>query len=339
MKNFESRFRRPGRAAGAAAVALAFLVSSACSSDDDAASDAPATTAAADNGAAGDATTTTEASGPRTITHAMGETEVPAVVERVVVLDSSFLDSSVALGLIPVGATEGTASAGLPAYLGDDVTGEIEIVGTTTEPSLESIAALAPDLIIGAKVRHEAMYADLSSIAPTVFSESSGGDWQSQVTLTGESLGLADEAQALLDEFDARAIEVGETIGAAGKTASIVRFIPDQIRLYGPGSFSGSVLTAVGFDLGDKGWNEYHMAIISPEQIEQADGDFLFATNPEVESDGAVSTARGSLGALWDNLPVVAAGNAYDIADTTWMTGIGVLGANLILDDLEEWLG
>src|SRR3546814_19151293 len=36
----------------------------------------------------------TEEAGPRTVEHAMGSTEVPAEPERVVVLDSSFLDAS-----------------------------------------------------------------------------------------------------------------------------------------------------------------------------------------------------------------------------------------------------
>ncbi len=121
---------------------------------------------------------------------------------------------------------------------------DIELVGLTTEPNLEQIAALQPDLILGAKVRHEALYDQLSQIAPTVFSESSGTDWTSQVTLTGDALNRSTEADALLAEFDERAAAVGEAIGAAGKTAVIVRFIPGQNRLYGPTTFSGSVLSA-----------------------------------------------------------------------------------------------
>ncbi|MDQ2678652.1 MAG: iron-siderophore ABC transporter substrate-binding protein, partial [Actinomycetota bacterium] len=292
-------------------------------------------TTAADSDAGG-----VEESGPRTVEHAMGSTEVPATVERVVVLDSSMLDSAVALGVVPVGATEGLAGSGLPKYLGDEVLDEVELVGLTETPNLEAVAALQPDLIIGAKVRHEGIYDQLSQIAPTVFSESSGTDWKSQVRLTGEALGLADDAEALLTEFDERAAEVGESIGAEGTTATIVRFIPGQIRLYGPKTFSGSVLEAVGFDLGDKGYDPaYGMAVISAEQIDMVDADVVFATNPAEESDGQVQSDRESLGSRWDNLSAVQQGRQFDIADMTWMTGIGVLGANRILDDLEEQLG
>jgi iron complex transport system substrate-binding protein len=318
-----------------AALALTVLSAAtvACSSDDDAAS----STTVEETSSNDDATTDT---GPRTVEHAMGTTEVPADPQRVVVLDSSLLDSAVALDVLPVGATEGVAGAGLPAYLGDEVIDQVELVGTTTDPNLEAIAALEPDLILGAKVRHEAIYETLGQIAPTVFSESSGTNWTEQVRLTGESLGRTDEAEAQLEEYQARAAEVGEQIGAAGTTATIVRFIPGQIRLYGPATFSGSVLTDVGFDLGDKGYDpQYGMAVISTEQIEMLDGDVIFATNPTAESEGQVATDRDAVAGLWSNLSAVQSGQQFDILDSTWMTGIGVIGANLILDDLVERLG
>lgn len=283
--------------------------------------------------------TTTTVPGPHVVRHAMGETEVPGTIERLVVLDSSFLDASIALGVTPVGATEGVAGAGLPAYLGD-ATAQVQLVGQTTEPNLEQIAAMRPDLILGAKVRHEAIYDQLSAIAPTVFSESSGTNWTEQVRLTGESLNRADQATKLLADFDARAKDVGARIGAPGTSAVIIRFIPGQIRLYGPATFSGSVLTAVGFDLGDKGYDpSFGMAVISAEQVDSLDADVIFATNPEVESGGATSTDRGAVAALWSTLPAVQNGKQFDILDSTWMTGIGVIGANAILDDLEAKLG
>lgn len=279
-----------------------------------------------------------DAASPHVVSHAMGETEVPGDPQRVVVLDSSLLDSAVSLGLVPVGATEGVAGAGLPAYLGEDVVDQVELVGTTTEPNLEAIAALQPDLIIGTKVRNEAIYDTLGQIAPTVFSESSGTNWTEQVRLTGEAINQLPEAEAQLAAFEERAAEVGEEIGATGTTATIVRFIPGQIRLYGPTTFSGSVLTAVGYGLGDKGYDpQYGMAVISQEQIEMLDGDVLFATNPTAESDGQVATDRDTVEGLWNNLPAVRSGQQFDILDGTWMTGIGIIGANRILDDLQEF--
>lgn len=326
---------------------LLTLALAACGGDDDADPTttttappaAPSTTAGASTtssspGAPTAADTSTVPAGPRSVQHAMGETEVPADPQRVVVLDSSFLDASIALGVVPVGATEGTPGAGLPAYLGEPITG-IAIAGDTTTPNLEQVAALEPDLILAAKVRHEALYDQLSAIAPTVFSESSGQDWTAQVRLTGDALGRAAAADGLVTTFEERAASVGEAIGAAGQTASIVRFIPGQTRLYGPTTFSGAVLTAVGFDLGGREYDpSFGMALISAEQLELVDTDVIFATDYAGEG-----SSRGEFEALWNNLPAVAAGHQFDIEDSTWMSGIGVIGANAILDDLETWLG
>ncbi|WP_116950315.1 ABC transporter substrate-binding protein [Jiangella endophytica] len=286
-------------------------------------------------GSGGDDEPAAEASGGAgyTVEHAMGTTELPAEPERVVVLDSPHLDAAVALGVTPVGATEAEAGAGYPAYLGD--LDGVETVGLTVEPSVEAVAQLEPDLIIGARVRHEALYADLSRIAPTVFSADSGTNWKEQVQIVGAALNRQDDADALLDEFAERAAAIGDSVGAAGRTVSMVRFLPENFRLYGPDTFSGSILTEVGFDLGDHTWNEYSMAELSPEEFEQIDGDLVIHTS----YGDPQTTTRPAVERLWTGLPAIAAGDVHEVEDDTWMLGIGVLGANLILDELEAIAG
>lgn len=253
-----------------------------------------------------------------TVEHAMGSTVVDGTPERIVVIDSPHLDALVALGITPpVGATESGAAAGFPpGYLADELDGTTS-VGLTMEPDLEAIANLAPDLIIGAKVRHEALYEQLSAIAPTVFSENSGTDWQEQADITAAAVNRSDEMDTLLTAVSDRAVEVGEKVGADGRTASIVRFRPENFRLYGPSTFSGSILTQVGFDLGQRDWNEYSMLELSPEMFPQIDGDVVFFTNPSGDPNvGTMATVTG----LWGGAqPAVAAGNVHEMEDETWM--------------------
>ncbi|WP_051425973.1 ABC transporter substrate-binding protein [Jiangella gansuensis] len=294
-----------------------------------------ALTACGDETTAGSTSGSTEGSSGSgyVVDHAMGTTELAEDPERVVVLDSPHLDAAVALGVTPVGATEAEAGVGFPDYLGSDLDG-VEVVGITIEPSVEAVAELAPDLIIGAKVRHEAMYDDLSQIAPTVFSENSGTTWKEQVEVVGAALNKADEARALLEEFSERAADIGSAVDAEGTTLSMVRFLPENFRLYGPDTFSGSVLTEVGFDLGDHEWNQFSMMELSPEQFEHADADVIIHTTYGAPD----TTTRGAVEQLWSGLPAVSSGALYEVEDDTWMLGIGVLGANLILDELEEML-
>lgn len=279
-----------------------------------------------------------EAARTRSVVHAMGTTEAPVEPRRVVVLDSSFLDAALALNVTPLGATEASAGFGMPEYLADRVP-EIEVVGLTTEPSLEAIAALHPDLILGAKVRHEDLYDELSGIAPTVFTESSGTNWKDGLAVTADALGATEEAETLLADYEARADEIGEQVGADGARLSMVRFLlPDEIRIYGPATFSGTVLTDVGFDLGDHAWDEYSMAYVSAEQLGLVDADVVFSTSYGGTETADFAAAFGSVEPLWQVVPAVAEGRQHWVEDDIWMLGIGPVGAGLILDDLEATL-
>src|SRR5690606_563445 len=113
--------RRARLVLAVAAVAVLSFGLAACGDDDDATEPSSTT-------AAGSETTTTVSNEPRLVKHAMGETEVPANPQRVVVLDSPFLDAAVALGVTPVATTEAAAGAGPSAYLADEL-GKISIVG------------------------------------------------------------------------------------------------------------------------------------------------------------------------------------------------------------------
>src|SRR3546814_20488537 len=101
----------------------------------------------------------------------------------------------------------------------------MEVVGLIEEPNLEAIAAQRPDLILGAKVRHEALYEELSGIAPPVFTESSGTNWKEGLAVTAAALGATDAAEGLLAAAEARADEIGGAVRAPDLAASTVRFL------------------------------------------------------------------------------------------------------------------
>lgn len=265
----------------------------------------------------------------------MGTTEIKGKPERIVVIDSPHLDALAALDIVPVGATESGAAAGFPEYL-ELPQGKTTSVGLTMEPSVDEIANLKPDLIIGAKVRHEAIYKELSAIAPTVFSVDSGTNWEEQARITAAAVGESEKMEGLISDLHDRAVKVGNEVDAENTSLSIVRFRPDNFRIYGPGSFSGSILADAGFKLGTTGWNEYSMKELSPEQYEQIDGDLVFYTNPGGDPK---ATTMDKVTGLWTSLDAVKNEKVHEVSDETWMVGIGVVGANQILDDVEKILG
>ncbi|MGY1826220.1 ABC transporter substrate-binding protein [Blastococcus sp. SYSU DS0541] len=278
-----------------------------------------------------------EAEFPRTVEHAMGTTAIPAEPQRVVVLDTGELDSALSLGVTPVGAVTTDVSEEFLSYLADDAEG-VEVVGTIAEPDLEEIAALQPDLILSNSVRHEALYDQLSQIAPTVFAEFLGVTWKENLELAAEALGKEEEAEAALAEYEERADAVGQAVGnPAETTVSPIRFVGGPIRAYQPESFIGTVLADIGLDHVDLPEGEIPTFVeLSPEEITEADADVILYSSfgPAAESGEAQVVA----GPLWPLLTAVTDGRAFAVEDDVFYTGIGLTAATLQLEALEDLL-
>lgn len=275
---------------------------------------------------------------PRTINHVMGETEIPAKPERVVVLDTGELDSVTAFGITPVGAVRAPVEDGLLDYLEADTEGT-ELVGTIEEVNLEAVAALRPDLILSSKLRHEDIYDELSQIAPTVFTETVGVVWKDNLAVHAEALGFEEDAERMLAEYESRAESLGAALEqerGALPTISMVRFLPGATRLYQKASFIGTVLEDIGLPRPPSQDVDDFAAEISAEQLGQADADVIFTTH----YGPADETTRGELtgNPLWENLSAVAAGDVYEVPDDYWMLGIGIQAATKVLDDIEQLL-
>jgi iron complex transport system substrate-binding protein len=267
----------------------------------------------------------------------MGETEIPARPERVVVLDTGELDSALSLGVEPVGAVTTAVSSGFLSYLAEGAA-DVEQVGTIGEPNLEAIAALEPDLILSNKVRHEEIYGQLSQIAPTVFGEKVGAAWKDNFLLAGEALGLDDEAADALADYETAAAELGEAIeNPGGTTVSALRFVDGTIRVYTPASFIGTVLADIGLDQLELPVQEVPtFAELSAEELTLADADVvLYSSYGPAEDSGETAALAGP---LWPRLGAVQAGRAHAVEDDVFFTGIGLTAAKLMVADLEEQL-
>ncbi|MEU6233981.1 iron-siderophore ABC transporter substrate-binding protein [Kitasatospora sp. NPDC047058] len=277
--------------------------------------------------------------GTRTVRHARGESTVPARAARVVVLDTDALDSAVTLGVTPVGATAVAEGAPLSGYLPAALTAGIKTVGTIGQPSLEAVAALRPDLILSNQVRDDKRYDELSKIAPTVLTKTTGPAWKENVRLHAEALGRQGEAAAAEAAYRAKAAELVAAIGGPEKTAAtkveMARFLAGApTRLYLNDTFIGSVFKDLGLGRPANQDKAGFSMEISPEQVDQAAADVVFYS---VYGDAAKSD-RGKImeGSLWKNLDAVRSGRVYPVDDALWMLGIGYTGAGMILDQIRR---
>lgn len=274
-----------------------------------------------------------------TVSHAMGETTIEGDPKRVVVLTNEGVEAVLAMGVTPVGAVE--------AFTGDtwydhtaDQLKDTKSVGTESEPSLETIAALKPDLIIGNKMRQEEVFDQLSKIAPTVFAETLRGDWQENFELYSKAINKEKVGKEKLAAYNQRIEDLKVSLGdQTQQEVSIVRFMAGDVRIYHKDSFSGVILEQLGFarpeeqdveDFAERG--------VTKERIPAMDGDILFYFTYETGDNEATKLEEEWINdPLFQNLEAAKADKVFKVDDVIWNTAGGYLAANLMLDGLETY--
>jgi iron complex transport system substrate-binding protein len=281
-----------------------------------------------------------------TVEHAMGTTTIPATPKKVVILTNEGTEALLALGVTPVGAVQSWLGDPWYDHIKADMDG-VEVVGVESEVNLEKIASLKPDLIIGNKLRQEAVYDQLNAIAPTIFSETLRGDWKENFTLYAKALNLEDKGVEVIKEFDTHVEDLKGKLGdKVNQEVSVVRFMAGMTRIYYTDSFSGVIFEQLGlkraghqaelFTADNKLGN---LAVnVGKEVIPKMDGDIIFYFTYAPQGDqAALDTAKEwTNDPLWKNLNAVKSGNVHEVSDAVWNTSGGVISANQMLDELEE---
>ncbi|MEC7964201.1 MAG: Fe(3+) dicitrate ABC transporter substrate-binding protein [Pseudomonadota bacterium] len=275
------------------------------------------------------------------ITHEVGTTDVPDQVERIVVLEFSFIDALASVGVAPVGiADDNKRDRVIPAYT--DVIGDEWVsVGTRKTPSLEVIASLAPDLIIADKKRHSAAYDTLSEIAPTIVLDSLGGDYHAsvaQMAVIGEAIGKSDEMNARIAQHKATMADYVAQIKpkAEGISAQFGVTNAKGLWLHAPVSYNGSLLAMFGFDSTMKpaegGVYEKVYVPTTLEQLSEVNPDILIFG--EYADPSHVDSWQGD--ALYQDLTAVKSDKVYNVTAHNWSRLRGMVAAELTAADLLE---
>ncbi|CAM5602231.1 ABC transporter periplasmic component [Streptomyces spiroverticillatus] len=292
-----------------------------------------------------DAATRSAARPTRTVDTVMGEVTVPAVPRRVVVLDTAELDSALALGVTPVGATHGDAPTGFPRYLPAARLTGVRDVGESMNPDLKAVAALEPDLILAGKVRHEDKYDALRAIAPTVMTDGTGQSWKQNFQVHAEALGRAREATRTVAAYTEHTARVTESLGgkaAAARTqVNVIRFVEGaDIRIQGRRTSLGVVLADVGLGRPPvtaraAGGFSYD---IGPDRIALAGEGASVLLHSTYGDPKAAGRTRTLASPAWKALPPVKAGRAFPVDDELWVRSTGYLAADRILTELQARL-
>jgi iron complex transport system substrate-binding protein len=266
----------------------------------------------------------------------MGEASIQGTPQRVVVLTNEGTEALLALGVKPVGAVKSWTGDPWYDHIASDMEG-VTVVGEESQPNLEVIASLKPDLIIGNKLRQEKVYEQLKAIAPTVFSETLRGAWQDNFLLYAEALGKSAEGEKAIADYDARTADFKSKAGdKLNQKVSVVRFMEGKTRIYLEDTFTGVAFSKLGITRPDnQKYTDTFVEEITKERLPEVDADMLFYFTYETGNGKGTEMEEAMLkDPLWQSLSVVKNNKAIRVSDAIWNTAGGVIAANLMLDEI-----
>ncbi|MGW5572378.1 ABC transporter substrate-binding protein [Nocardia thailandica] len=248
-----------------------------------------------------------------TVTHARGETKVEGTPKKIVALGNQWLDTSLALGVVPIGYIDNVsvASKSTPPWTPDTLK-ESKALSPGGNIA-EQVAAMEPDLILADPfIADQKTYDTLSQIAPTLpgLTTSIVTSWQDQVTTLGKVLRTPDKATAVIKGVDDKiaAITAANPTLKGKSFASTWLAGPAQLMvLTDPNDGSAKVFSQLGMtipkNLQDLPANQGRVSL-SPERVDELTADLLLAGySPGL--DGKYKQLPG-----YTDLPAVQKGSA-----------------------------
>ncbi len=233
------------------------------------------------------ATLATAAGFPVTVKHNLGETTIAAPPLRIVSLGYNDQDFLYALGVAPVGVHEWWGTQPYATWPWAEAR-RLELGATpevleSSETNLEWVAAQKPDLIVATYYDlDQAMYDQLSKIAPVVAAPAGfavwQAPWQEQLKLLDQATsGGTVKADAVIADLDARTAAVKQKYPSiVGKTGAVADFRDGQFTMWNSGSAPSRFLLSFGMvfpEALDKLADDTGWIRLSPELIEMIDLD------------------------------------------------------------------
>ncbi|MEC4818668.1 MAG: iron-siderophore ABC transporter substrate-binding protein [Scytonema sp. PMC 1069.18] len=272
------------------------------------------------------------------VQHMLGETCIPRNPHRIVTLWPNILGNTLALNVKPVASTYYTAQI-LPE-LHDQGDG-IEFVGNITEPNLEKILLLKPDLIL-ANSKLQNIYEQLSYIAPTVIMDLPfpPPPWKQQLIELANVLGKKEAANSLIDEYWQRIEKLQQALGDRRRQMQVsvaTVSLNHGIYAYGQNHPVGRVLNDLRIQRPPAQRRDfYYLSNISEEHLSDIDGDVLFFLYWRGK-DAKEVLEKFQQKPLWRQLKAVQHNQVYFVNAAYWHE-TDILSINAVIDDLFKYL-
>ncbi|MEO9653909.1 Fe(3+) dicitrate ABC transporter substrate-binding protein [Marinomonas sp.] len=252
--------------------------------------------------------------------------------QRIVVLEFSFADALASVGVSPIGIADDKDATRVLKEV-RDVIGVWQSVGTRSQPSLETIASLKPDLIIADIERHESVYEELQKIAPTLILPSRRETYEDNLkaaAIIGKVLNKDHQMQERLAVHKKTMQSYKEQLPQSAQLQFTVAR-KDSLYLHTSDSYAGGVITALGLtqpelDLSDKKSSRQ----IGLEQLLAVNPEYLIVG--EYVSPNIIDTWQSN--PLFGLLRASQSQHIYAVDGNVWARCRGIMAAERMAQDL-----
>ena len=270
-----------------------------------------------------------------TVKDAKGEFTLDKTPSRVVALEYSFVDALAQVGVSPVGVADDNKVDRILPQVREKIAAW-QSVGTRSQPSLEVIASLKPDLIIADPSRHTAVFEELKKIAPTVMFDSRHESYQENLETAqkiGDLVGKSSEMKAKINEHNDYIANIAKNLGVQGKKASFSTSREDKFNIQNDNGYVGSFLTTLGF-APTKLNSDQAFVEINLEQLVMEKPEYLFIAHYRDESIARKWEAEP----LWKAIPAVKANHVYSVDSDMWARGRGLEASKIMAKQIEGFV-
>lgn len=249
----------------------------------------------------------------RTIKYLDKEYTIPAKSERIVITGSmESMEDSLVLGVNPVGAI--SVGGKFPEMFAP-VTGQAKSIGEKTQPNMETILSLKPDVILGSSKFPPEVVEKFGKIAPTFPVSHISTNWEANLLLLGELTGKQAEAEKVLKDYKEEAAAAKAQLGEAlkDKKVVVIRIREGSINIY-PDKvfFNPSLYTDLGLTAPAEVKAAKAQEIVSLEKFSEINPDYLFIQFAESENkDNLKALDDLQKNPIWQSLTAVKNGKVF----------------------------
>lgn len=270
------------------------------------------------------------------IEHELGTTEIQNVPENIVVLEYSFVDALAALDVKPIGIADDNKKNILIQPIAEKV-GTYTSVGTRSQPNLEVISSLKPDLIIADLKRHKATYEQLSKIAPTIVLKSLESSYDENISAfktIAKAINKEEVAETRLKEHNELISELrSKAAFDETKKVLLAAVREDSFNAHGSTSFTGALLEKIGLkNAVQKSDSAY--AEMTLEQLVQVDPDVLFL----MRTSDQTLVDEWQKNTLWNGLKAVKSNKVFIADRNLWTRFRGVISGEEISKEAVKFI-